>query len=107
MITKEVKYEPANEDYNSLELHNTNLESFTMDLQEKSEIQSKISGMLQRSDGIFSCNVCGKSGKDLSNMKRHTETHIDGISYPCTVCDKTFKSKNSFRVHNYSLHKTK
>ena len=88
------------------DMKNETKDSSPTDSLEPSEIQSRISEMLQKSDGLSTCKICGKFGKDASNMRRHAETHIDGIVYPCTICERTFKSKNSFRVHKYSTHTT-
>ena len=45
------------------------------------------------------CKVCGKEGKG-SAIKDHIEAnHLEGIVIPCNVCDKTFRSRNGFRLH--------
>ena len=67
---------------------------YTVD-QTQSDIKSKINELITKHGGQFSCKACGKIGKDDRNMRRHVETHIDGISYECNICAKTFRSKNS------------
>ena len=54
---------------------------------DKSEINMKINELLRKSDGLFRCRSCGKSSKDKTNMKRHVETHIEGLTYSCQICD--------------------
>ena len=61
-------------------------------------------------DGSLKCTICGKtdkgnraSGKSL--MRCHIETHIEGLSYQCPLCDKTFRSVNSLRAHKSRFHK--
>jgi len=70
------------------------------------EIDQKIAEYLVRDeDGFYSCGVCGKAGdstKKKQNMQKHIETHIDGLSFPCQSCDKTFRSRESLRIHKYS-----
>ena len=45
------------------------------------------------------CKVCGKEGKGNA-IKDHIEAnHLDGIIIPCNICQKTFRSRNSFRKH--------
>ena len=45
------------------------------------------------------CNVCGKEGK-LSNIKQHIEAvYIDGISAPCEMCQKTYRSRAILKKH--------
>ena len=67
--------------------------------------------------GHFRCKVCGKDSKGMSksktngcaksNMKNHIETHIEGLSYSCQLCGKTFRSKNSFSSQKSQYHKNK
>ena len=52
-----------------------------------------------KEDGTFSCSMCGTSGSMKHVIQYHVETHLDGLSFPCSVCDKTFKTRNSQRVH--------
>ena len=50
------------------------------------------------------CSVCAKEGT-LTNIKEHIEVHhIEGISHPCTYCEKTFRSRVALRVHRKSNH---
>ena len=50
-------------------------------------------------DGSFSCSMCGKCGNLKHVIQYHVETHLDGLSFPCPVCDKKFKTRNSQRAH--------
>ena len=53
------------------------------------------------------CSLCGKTDmkKYVRNMRNHIETHMDGLSYKCPICDKTFRSKNSLSSHKTLYHK--
>ena len=64
-------------------------------------------------DGSLKCTHCGKlaSKGNLKHVRRqdmrnHAETHLDGLSFECQLCGKTFRSRNSFRVHQSIYHKT-
>ena len=37
--------------------------------------------------------------------RKHVEIHIDGLSFPCQICGKTFRSRQSFSQHKFSQHK--
>ena len=51
------------------------------------------------------CTVCAKEGT-YQNIKDHIEAnHVQGVSHPCDLCEKTFRSRHSLRVHKYSIHK--
>ena len=52
------------------------------------------------STGVFKCNLCGKESRGKSSdMRKHVETHLEGLSYPCQQCGKTFRSNSNFKQH--------
>ena len=59
-----------------------------------------IESMIEQRVGGFSCIKCGYTSKRISNVKDHIERkHIEGMEYPCTSCDKVFRSSNAIRIH--------
>ena len=72
------------------------------------EIESKFEELVVREqDKMYRCTVCNKIMKKRSDMKRHLETHLTGILFDCQFCEKTFRSSNNLRVHNYNNHQHK
>ena len=63
------------------------------------EVDDRIQELIERREGLLYCQVCDYKTNRLSNVKEHVEIHIEGLSYTCQFCDKTFRSKNSYRVH--------
>ena len=57
------------------------------------------------SDGNLKCSFCGKLSGKRQNIRSHVETHLEGISYPCPSCEKTFRSRNTFGAHRARVHK--
>ena len=63
--------------------------------------------VISNPDKSVTCKICGKTSKpnckDMglarSNMRKHIETHIEGLSYTCPTCSKVFGSVNSLNVH--------
>ena len=48
----------------------------------------------------YICKLCGKEAQSR-DMKDHIEAnHLEGVVIPCNLCDKTFRSRKSFRRHN-------
>ena len=74
-------------------------------LTDMAEVDEKIQQLMETRDGIFHCKACVYSSRQSTHMKEHVERHIDGLSYPCQFCDKTFRYKNSLRKHLYNFHK--
>ena len=71
------------------------------------ELDRRISELLGRNeDGNYICKMCEKIGNSRKdNMKNHIETHLVGISFPCEICGKKFRSRNSLFVHNTRNHR--
>jgi predicted amidophosphoribosyltransferase len=53
----------------------------------------------------FTCSVCHKVMKQKRHMVNHVETHIEGMSHLCSLCGKSFKTRNSREKHRYTYHK--
>ena len=56
-------------------------------------------------DGNVRCTICGKISnakrqkERLPNMRYHIETHFEGLSYNCNLCNKTLKNKMQLAQH--------
>ena len=82
-------------------------------ISEEDHKQRLLENVQVNSDGTSTCKICGKifGGGHLPpshakyNAKEHVETHIDGLIYNCSLCDKTFRSKNSLSCHRSTIHK--
>ena len=58
-------------------------------------------------DGSYRCRICGKmSGlkNPAQNMRNHIETHMEGLSFTCPICQKSFRSRNSLSKHKSVYH---
>ena len=59
-------------------------------------------------DGSYRCKICGKmsgSKNDSRNMRNHIETHMEGLSFTCPICQKSFRSRNSLFKHKSVYHR--
>ena len=45
------------------------------------------------------CQICFKTFRDASTLKRHLLTHSDERPYKCTECDKAFRRKDHLQEH--------
>ena len=70
------------------------------DYQNMEELDQKLEEMYERQpDGKFMCHSCGKMTRFKRDAMEHAETHIDGLSFPCQYCDKSFRSRSALRSH--------
>ena len=54
---------------------------------------------------LYKCTLCGKEAPQ-TNLKNHIEAnHLEGISVPCNLCEKSFRSRNALAFHKHSYHK--
>ena len=74
-----------------------------------SDLDSKIKEYGERlEDGSRRCTLCEKVvlGRNATNFRNHVERyHMEGLSFDCLDCNKTFRSRNSFHVHKSTFHK--
>ena len=42
--------------------------------------------------------------KHKSHLTKHAETHIEGVSYSCHICNKIFSNKKGRHDHVYQIH---
>ena len=68
------------------------------------ELLEKISEMTEKVNGIYTCKVCQKTAKDRTNLGKHIESHIEGVSLTCEFCSKKFRSRESLRIHKFRHH---
>ena len=70
------------------------------------ELDEKVKSMMEVSQNISSngsrakiCKICGKEGQYVA-IRDHIEAHhLEGVSLPCNVCEKTFRSRITLRKH--------
>ena len=47
----------------------------------------------------YICKVCGKEGAGIAIRDHIEANHLEGVSLPCNVCGKTFRSRIGLRKH--------
>ena len=82
---------------------------FSGDLQDldntTSSMMAKTSNKNARGQLVYKCTLCGKEAEQ-TNLKNHIEAnHLEGISVPCNLCEKAFRSRNSLSKHKTVYHK--
>ena len=82
-----------------------NVERIDVSSMTPEETKEKMKKLYQKTDGAWSCLACDYTNTFLSLMKRHIETHIDGLSYTCSMCNKEFRLKTSLDEHLRKSHK--
>ena len=69
------------------------------------ELDLKIEENIEIHGKQWMCKICHRICRFKSHAKEHAEIHFDGLSFPCQSCDKSFRSRLSFRKH-MTTHKT-
>ena len=76
------------------------------------DFKTVVWSMISQSGTMLTCTVCGKT-KDKSldrqathHMTSHVESlHVEGATYECARCEKTFRSKHALHCHTNKAHK--
>ena len=63
--------------------------------------------MFEQQNDRYVCKHCEYTTKIKQHMKDHVERHIDGLEYPCNVCESIFRSARSLKYHKYKSKCTK
>ena len=86
-------------------LENENIK-MVMTEEEKNNLDDKIHQHVEKTDdGLYQCNLCGKSAKQKIQIKYHIEAkHLEGIEIPCPICGKIFRSHNGLFTHKSRFH---
>ena len=59
---------------------------------------------MPRQQKAYICKVCGKEGS-RSHLKDHIEAnHLEGISFTCDFCNKTFSARSYLEKHKNKFH---
>ena len=75
------------------------------------ELDEKVKSMMEKSQNLIPsgkkradiCKVCGKEGEGIAIRDHIEANHLEGVSLPCNVCEKAFRSRMMLRKHNCRL----
>ena len=80
---------------------------FLVQVSDLQELDQAIDNLvIKLGDGDYRCSACGKISAKYHVVRAHCETHIETAGFSCEVCQKVFKTRNSFRVHKSLKHRT-
>merc|ERR1711952_611094 len=52
---------------------------------------------------MWQCKPCGKTAKNSGEIRLHAERHIDGLTFECNLCGRSFRSRASLAQHKWSF----
>jgi len=97
-------FEPSSEHKFSSEVAFKESNGGKTQMNANSDLDLHILEMIEKSDGLWKCKVCGKTYKRCSHIKVHAESHIEGISLICNICNKSFSNREHLRDHIRKIH---
>ena len=69
------------------------------------EAKKAVDDIVMKTEDGWMCRTCNKTVKQSSQIRKHAETHIDGLSFPCQLCGETFRSRIQLGDHKRSQHR--
>ena len=77
------------------------------------ELDEKVKSMMEKSQNLAPsgpagskakiCKVCGKEGAGIAIRDHIEANHLEGVSLPCNVCGKEFRSRMILRKHKCAI----
>ena len=68
------------------------------------EAKQAVDELIMKEGDMWLCKTCGKLAKQNQQIRNHAEIHIDGLSFPCPICEDTFRSRNLLAKHKLREH---
>ena len=77
-------------------------------VRDRSKLNRTLEGMVERTGerNLHRCTSCGKVSRDRSSAMVHCELHLH-LSIPCTICGRTFRTRNALSKHLGDAHNQK
>ena len=69
------------------------------------DAKAAVDDIVEKTENGWICKACGKTMKMPSDIRRHAEIHIEGLSYQCPLCDKTFRQRALLKSHKVAKHR--
>ena len=73
------------------------------------ELDEKVKSLMEKSQNLAPsgtegskakiCKVCGKEGAGIAIRDHIEANHLKGVSLPCNMCGKDFRSRMMLRMH--------
>ena len=100
-----VKKEEVREDSEEVEERREVEESMARD---RTKLNLALEGMVERTGekNLHRCTSCGKVSRDRSSAMVHCELHLH-LSIPCSICGRTFRTRNALSKHLGDAHNQK
>ena len=71
----------------------------------KTQLESFMESINDGESNKWKCTVCGKISLNKKDIRRHVETHINGVSHPCNLCGKVSRSSYALIIHTAKHHR--
>jgi len=75
-----------------------------LQLRTNNELSQQINEMIEKNKGVWRCKICGKTASKNIHIRQHSEIHIEGMSFSCHICSKTFTNRNNLSTHISDIH---
>merc|ERR1712126_3227 len=81
-----------------------NKEDLVSDLDMNTTLNQQLEEFIEKSLVCWKCKICHQTAKTRQILKRHVETHVQGVIHSCGICKKTFSTSNTLSTHIADIH---
>ena len=72
-----------------------------------SNLRQKIMEGVTKVDRLWFCTYCNKTFNTRARATEHVETHLEGFSHTCNICNKSSKTTKALKMHIERVHSYK
>ena len=65
------------------------------------EAKKAVDQLVMKVGDTWVCKTCDTSSKYNTQIRKHAEIHIEGLSFPCQLCGDTFRSRYNLANHRF------
>ena len=95
---------PGSEIYYSSEEALTQTNEGRIQINANRDLDLQILEIIEKSDGVWKCKICGKTTIQKAHIREHAELHIEGMSHVCHICNKSYPNRHGLRHHINNIH---
>ena len=68
------------------------------------KLNGHLEKLIEKSEGLWKCILCEKTSNRKYSMLLYAEIHVEGNIQSCSICVKTFNTRDGLRTHVNDIH---
>ena len=66
--------------------------------------KAAIDKLIDNDGEVWICKICGRTAKQVGQIRQHVEIHMNDLSFSCQECDENFQTRKKLAYHMQKIH---